>query len=61
MTRRDDFSRDGRLNDALDVGDVGHHEAALSRAKTIPQLLDWKSGLIPTNQAPERHVTRACF
>ena len=56
MTRRDDFSRDGRLNDALDVGDVGHHEAALRRTKPISELLYGKAGLVAADQVPERHM-----
>lgn len=58
MTRRNDFSGDGRFDDTLDVGDVGHHEAAFSGTKSIAELFNWKSGLIATDQVPECHVTR---
>ena len=59
MARRNNFSSDGRLDDALDVRDVGHHEAAFRRTKSVAELFSWKSGLIATDQVPEGHVTGA--
>jgi hypothetical protein len=57
MTRGNDFSSDCRFNDAFYVCDVRHHEAALRRSKSISELLGRQSGLVATNQVPERHVT----